>query len=156
MKTFKEFLLLEAFSNPDGTPKVFYHGSPTKGLTSLDPQAKSLYRDSPHKTHRDPDGVYFTSDPQTASNYARLPISHPDRKVHGFGQVYSAHLDLKNPLDITKDIAKHQRKGLTFGDAKHAALQKITPEHDGYIFGGDKMNKDEYCVFRPEGYKLVK
>jgi hypothetical protein len=92
----------------------------------------------------DVEGVYFSGDPMQASQYARMAAR---REGAGKQRVIAADLAMNNPLDITKLIKNGQRRGLSFGDAKRAAMEKLTPEHDGVIFHGNSANPPEYIAF---------
>jgi hypothetical protein len=92
----------------------------------------------------DVEGVYFSGDPMQASQYARMAAR---REGAGKQRVIAADLAMENPLDITKLIKNGQRRGLSFGDAKRAAMEKLTPEHDGVIFHGNSVNPPEYIAF---------
>jgi hypothetical protein len=126
----------------DGEPLTLFHGSTAKSMTTrtLDLNATRV------RAQTTPNGVAFTSDERAAHGYARTPgkMSEGGNK---FGSVVKANLVLKNPLDITKDVKVGQKKGMTFGDAKREALKKLTSEHDGMIFRGDRVNNDEYVAF---------
>jgi hypothetical protein len=126
----------------DGTPLTLYHGSTAKGMTTatLDLNASRV------RQATTPTGVAFTSDERAAHGYARSP-GKSSEGGNKFGSVVKANLVMKNPLDITKDVKAGQKRGLTFGDAKREALKKLTPEHDGMIFRGDRVNSDEYVAF---------
>ena len=134
----------DTIKDKSGKPLTVYHGSVSRDVDaeSLDP-TKDPVRPRPGQLT----GVYFTSDPHAASGYTRVPgagIKTPP------GRVISAHLKMKNPLNITKSIKEGRKKGLSFGDAKRNALKAVTPGHDGVIFEGDSYNADEYLVFRKE------
>lgn len=118
----------------DGQPLTLYHGSTAKGMTpaTLNPDAQRV------RAVTTPRGVAFTSDERTA---------HGTPGGGKFGSVVKANLVMHNPLDITKDVKAGQKKGMTFGDAKRAALGKLTSAHDGMIFRGDHYNHDEYVAF---------
>jgi hypothetical protein len=136
------------------TSTMWYHGSPTKGLTSMDPNAAKN-----HNTVGDMEGMYFTTEPHVASGYARTRVPFgqkrtPEQKVRG--SVYSVFLRMTNPLDTTNAI-KRRKKGVSFSDAKRAALQKVDrSKHDGVIFRGDSMNSPEAIVFDPRNVRSVK
>lgn len=122
----------------NGNPLMVYHGSPTGGITTFDPTAPAV------RPRTGPPGIYFTNSAGAASSY----------KGRG-GSVMSAYLKIKNPLDITADIANGQKHGLSFGDAKREALKGLSSGYDGVIFWGDESNPGEFVVFSPDQVRLV-
>lgn len=130
-----------------GMPLVVYHGSVNKGVTVFDANV------DPVRPRSGPNGTYFTSDHGAASNYVRRPgVSIRGER----GGVTAAYLRLENPLDITVDIKRFQRRGMTFAQAKAKALEALDRNtHDGVIFRGNAANSDEYVAFSPEQIKSV-
>ena len=136
------------------TSQVWYHGSPQRDLTSMDPSAEKNAN-----TVGDVEGMYFTPEQYVASGYTRPRASwgqagkgqpKPPR-----GQIYSVYLRMQNPLDIT-DAIKGRKKGVPFSDAKRAATQAIDRSmYDSVIFRGDDMNNPEAIVFDPENVRSV-
>lgn len=97
-------------------------------------------------------GFSFTSDQRYAYTYA----SSAARITGGKPRVLTANLTMRNPLDITAAIKNGQRRKMTFGDAKRAALSKFDPQiHDGIIFRGNGQNPDEYVVFDPDQINIL-
>jgi hypothetical protein len=139
---FREWFKDSKVVDKSGKPLVVYHGSPVSDIRIFD---------TTKVTERTPlgdvAGAFFSADPMTASSYAR------DKVTKQRGKTYAAYLSLQNPLDITDAIKKNQKKGMSFGDAKRAALKALTPENDGVIFRGDSFNPAEYVAFRPEQIK---
>jgi DNA topoisomerase-1 len=129
----------------EGQPLTVYHGSVYRDI-ELDPNAP------PVRARTGPNGVYFTSDRGSASNYTRKPGESIKTRP---GSVVAAHLSLQNPLDITKSIARYQKKGLSFGEAKKEALKDLKPEHDGVVFKGNSVNPDEYIAFHAHQIRRV-
>jgi hypothetical protein len=127
----------------DGQPVVFHHGSTSRDINvaDLDPGREGV------RPRSGAAGLSFTTDPRAASGYTRPPKAGIKTPA---GRVLAAHLSMRNPLDITDAIKRGQKKGLSFGDAKREALKALTPEHDGVIFRGDRVNHDEYQVFSRE------
>lgn len=125
-----------------GDPLVAYHGS-----TSV--RFDEFKHVTPVRQRTGPDGFYFTSDLAAASNYR----THP--KTRSRGDVFAVYLSIQNPLDITSDIRKLQKKKMTFGEAKREALEKLTPDHDGVIFRGNAYNADEIIAFDPSQIKSI-
>ncbi len=125
-----------------GDPLVVFHGSVNSGFTTFK-------KSEPVRWRSGPDGFYFTSDANAAYNYVRDP------KTKKRGQVFAVYLSIQNPLDITDDIKKFQKKGMSFGDAKREALKKLNDDHDGVLFRGNSMNPDEIIAFYPEQIKSV-
>jgi hypothetical protein len=134
--------------HPDGKPITVHHGSTARDIvvTDLDPARPNVRPVSGVR------GVSFTTDAHAASGYTRPPRS--SIKVPP-GRVLSANLVMHHPLDITDTVAKLRKRGMSFGDAKREALKALTPEHDGVIFRGDKMNPDEYQVFSRDQIRPV-
>lgn len=126
---------------------VGYHGTARAIVGDLQPSVPV----TPVGT--DMKGIYFSGDQMSAANYASR-----DQRREGGGrqQVISAQLTMSNPLDITNLIKNGQRRGLSFGDAKRAALTKVTPAHDGVIFKGNGQNPPEYIIFHGSQAKRIK
>ena len=121
-----------------GRPQVLYHGSVNKNINEFDPNI------TPVRPRSGPNGTYFTSKKEAAYGYSRHPVSSGIKER---GSVTPAYLSLKSPLDITKEIKKHEKSGLSFGDAKKKALEKYNPSvHDSIIFRGNGVNPDEYIA----------
>jgi len=99
---------------------------------------------------KDMRGIYFSGDRQAAAGYANRASRRPGA---GKQSVITASLSMSNPLDITNAIKNGQRRGLSFGDAKRAALKGVTPQHDGVIFRGNSVNPPEYIVFNANQVK---
>ena len=81
------------------TSQVWYHGSPQRDLTSMDPSA-----DKNANTVGDVEGMYFTPEQYVASGYTRPRASwgqagkgqpKPPR-----GQIYSVYLRMQNPASV--------------------------------------------------------
>lgn len=125
--------------NEDGSPKVVYHGSKSGQFDVFDVNS------APVRARTGPNGAYFTDSFGDAYTYAGKG-----------GHVISAYLSLQNPLDITADFKKFRKKKMTFTEAKLKALEKLTPQHDGYILDMDGMSGSEYVAFRPEQIKSAK
>lgn len=115
------------------------------------------FSDNPKRQSYTPEhevtGHFFTSDPMQASSYA----AQAKRKSNGEGRtrVVRATLDLHNPKDITSEIKKHRKAGLSFGEAKkkaHATVDRSV--HDGTVFHGDGMNPSEYVAFSAHSIKM--
>jgi hypothetical protein len=125
---------------PGGAPLTLYHGSTSRDIavTDLDPARKNV------RPRSGAAGVSFTTDPRAASGYTRPPGAGIKTPA---GRVLAAHVSMRHPLDITDAVRRLQKKGLSFGDAKRKALEALTPEHDGVVFRGDRVNPDEYQVF---------
>jgi hypothetical protein len=142
-----EWINLSPLLGKDGLPMKVYHGSVSKGLASLDPNA-------PHvRPTSGPAGVYFTSDGMSANNYTRAPgasIKTPR------GELLMANIGFSNALDITASVKSGVRRGLTFASAKEQALKKFNPSvHDGVIFRGNGWNPDEYVVTKSSQIRLL-
>ena len=138
----------------EGKPLVVYHGSISKGVTVFD-----TTRVTTRNAKGDVAGTYFTNSPESAYNYTRdlgasLSLTGPKAGIKvQRGDVTQAYLKIENPLNTTAAIKKYRKQGLSFGDAKRKAVEALTPEHDGIIFDGDKLNPPEYVVFNPNQIK---
>jgi hypothetical protein len=122
---------------------IGYHGTASK-FDQFEPKAP--FNKLTGKS--DQQGIYFSGDKYQASSYASMAAKRLGGDVPR--SVISAEITLRNPLDITPLIKNGQRRGLSFGDAKRAAMTKLTPEHDGVIFHGNSMNPPEYIAFKNE------
>ena len=144
VKNFWKWFKNSAATDKDGKPLVVYHGSVEKGVTEFDTK-----RVTERTALGDVPGTYFTTNQNEAGNYTRKKgASYKER-----GTVYPAYLKIENPLNTTEDIKKGRKKGLSFGDAKRAAVKKLTPEHDGIVFEGNNSVSPEYVVFDPTQIK---
>jgi hypothetical protein len=131
----------------NGQPLVVYHGSIERGVEVFD-----TARVTDRAPKGDLPGTYFTNDKQYASGYTRKQgASIRDPR----GEIVEAYIRITNPLNTTAAIKKYKKQGMSFGDAKRKALEALTPENDGVIFDGDKINPAEYIVFSPEQIKSV-
>lgn len=131
---------------PKGWAGVGYHGTAS--------QFEEFKPNTPETPiGKDLTGVYFSGDARSAWGYANRASR---REGAGKQSVIAAHLTMSNPLDITNLIKNGQRRGLSFGDAKRAAMAKVTPLHDGVIFQGNSMNPPEYIVFSGSQAKRLK
>lgn len=126
----------------NGEPLIVYHGSVNSGFSTF-------LRLPAVRTRTGPDGFYFTSDPAAAANY------RTHLKTRSRGDIYAVYLSVQNPLDITTDIKKFQKKKMTFGEAKREALKKLDSDHDGVIFRGNAYNPDEIIAFYPTQIKSI-
>lgn len=137
-------------TDKSGRPLVVYHGSVSKiSVEDLDPTAKPIRaRTGPAAA------VFFTPDQRAAAGYA-WPPKQPGVKQKP-GTVLAAHISIQNPLNITKDIKKGQKAGLSFGEAKKKAIEKLTGSNDGIIFEGNSYNVPEYVVFSKKQIRPVK
>lgn len=134
----------------NGEPLVVYHGSLERSLEVFD-----TTRETTRSAHGDQAGAYFTPDAATAAGYTRPGLRDTANKGKR-GRVYAAYLSLQNPLDTTRAIAEGRKRGLSFGDAKRAALTALDREvHDGVVFRGDAANPPEYVAFKPNQIKSV-
>lgn len=132
---------------------VGYHGT-SAAFDEFDLAADPVNRFNHVTGLTDIEGIFFTGDPRTAYSYAAMA----KRKTGGQGRlrVIKAQLDMQNPFDITKAIKRGERKGLSFGDAKRAALDALDRSiYDGVIFQGNGTNPPEYIVFSPRQVTLL-
>ena len=132
-----------------GAPMVVYHGSTEQGIRAFDTSRVT------ERGKGDQAGTYFTGDATAAQGYTRPRIGQP-RVAGQRGSVTAAYLNMRNPLNTTAAIAANRKSGMSFGDAKRAALEELDRTvHDGIVFDGDDMNPSEYVVFDPTQIKSV-
>lgn len=133
-----------------GVPQKFvgYHGT-SKTFDEFKPNTPFIKATGGH----DLTGIYFSGDPQSAANFAGM-----DQRRSGGGrqQVIAAEIAMNNPLDITASIKKFQKQGMSFGDAKRAALKGVGPGHDGVVFKGNSVNPPEYIAFNSHQITRIK
>jgi hypothetical protein len=97
-------------------------------------------------------GHFFTSDGNAANNYATRSAKATGNKR----RIIAAHLHMDNPKNVTGEIKKHQKAGLTFSDAKRKAYHGVDrTKHDGVYHTGNGANHDEYVAFHPHQIKPV-
>jgi hypothetical protein len=134
-------------SLPKETVLTGYHGTATN-FNEFKPNEPTTYAGT-----KDLAGIYFSGDERAAWGYANRAMKNGGTDKR---QVIAANIRMSNPLDITKDIKNGQRRGLSFGDAKRAAMQKVTPQHDGVIFRGNSANPPEYIAFSNSQISRIK
>ena len=135
----REYFKDSKVRDENGNLLAVYHGSVSEDrINVFDTKI------APVRPRTGADGTYFTSDQRTAGSYR-------GRK----GTMYAVYLNIENPLNITEDIKKYRKSGLTFGEAKRKALEKLNDTHDGVIFDGDRYNSDEYTVFNSNQIKNI-
>jgi len=144
-REFKQWFGGSKVVDGQGKPLVVYHGSLSKGVTVFDTS-----RVTTRSAKGDLAGTYFTGNPEAAYGYTQLFGAKAGTPR---GEVTQAYLKIENPLNTTAAIKKYRKQGMSFGDAKRKALEALTPEHDGIIFDGDKLNPSEYVVFNPNQIK---
>lgn len=137
----------------NGEPMVVYHGSVSKDITEF-----SLSESKNFNTKGDLNGVYFTDNIGVASNYAKenpFPNGEYNRNAsRERGKIYPSFLNLRNPINTTKDIEIGRENGMTFGNAKRSALSKIDLQsNDGVMFDGNEYNPAEFVVLNPKQIK---
>jgi len=163
------------------TPLIVYHGSPIKGITQLD-VAKSGTN-----TQAEKGVLYFTNNPKFAEDfsYERIPTNSSFIEKKGAkGEVYTAELDIKKPLDLTNltmedainiantsptkfydankvmELSKMPNGQLLKTELNIPELKKLG--YDGIIakvesgFGENKVEAYEYGVFDNSQIKMIK
>lgn len=110
---------------------VFYHGSPTKGISS--------FGENPTQRGGGSFGTWFTNDKDSADKFSGYleKINEPPKK----GQVYSAKLDVKSPLIIEWDNFEKEYEAL-FREITGVSTTKATKE-DSIKFR-DELKKRGY------------
>lgn len=143
----------------NGNPLMVFHGSLSKDIVKFDINAPKH-----RNTVGDANGIYFTSCQNTAGNYSRnsnFVNGKIDRSIPKIiGKIYKAYLKMENPLDITPEIRKNDRrkgdKKLPFSVAKRAAQALYDPNiHDGIVFWGNAYNQPEFVVFNPDNIWIL-
>ncbi|QJC56629.1 hypothetical protein HC248_01937 [Polaromonas vacuolata] len=123
----------------DGSPKVAYHGSIERGITEFNPEIE------PVRTRTGPNDVYFTDSVENAADYTRAPRAGIKTPC---GSVTAAYIRLQDPLNITADVKRLQKRGMPFSGAKQVALQKLDRKvNDGVVFDGNGANPPEHIAF---------
>lgn len=114
--TFKRWWAAGVLTNPDGSPRRFFHGTPWPGFKRF-----SL---APHKRLTSNEtrslGIFFTSDPEVANDFTETlvragylmrgnrrwedgdPKLYPHMRIRR-GAIYTAFLNLQNPKVYTSD-----------------------------------------------------
>jgi hypothetical protein len=141
VKNFHDWFKDSKAVDDHGRPQVYYHGSISKNIKEFDTGLPNIRKST------GPAGIYLTTDGYAASNYSR----NPETKERG--KTYSLYLRTNNPLDITKDLKKHQKAGKTFSEAKQLSLLKLNDTHDSVKFLGNGLNHDEYIAFNSNQLK---
>ena len=97
-------------------------------------------------------GHFFTTDGNSAYSHA----ARAARLEGGKARVVRANLHFQNPKDVTKEVKKHQKSGLTFGQAKRKAYAGVDrTKHDGILFHGNSANPPEYVAFHHSTIKQL-
>lgn len=124
--------------NPDGTPKVVYHGTNAEfNVFDTKRHGQNYWQSKPSYKG----GFFFTSDRQSAQNYAEL--AGGDRVVEGY-------LNIKNPLEINAPSALRPADYYDI-HADDIMRQADRDGHDGVIIKGKRDNL--YIVFNPNQIK---
>lgn len=116
---FKKWFAGSKGVNPDGTPKVFYHG------TSKD-QIYTKFKTGPR-------GIFFTEDPVSASEYAIQNDSMDLKpgpgwsytKVNTASRVIPVYLSYKNPYTPTEDDIQKLNRGSDYRKAQRELFEKV-------------------------------
>lgn len=129
-------------TNPDGTPKAVFHGTPTKdGFRIFDPKktGKTSVLFSVIDTHRN--GFFFAENEEFAKTFAdqgRQP-----------GRVMPVFLSIQNPLDVTESL------NVTVNALNEIGLraQEIDPSITNPGFFADRAGRDDFweLLDTPEG-----
>lgn len=132
--------------NPDGSPKVVYHGTPTPGFRAFDPTKKGvtsvLFSEIETQRH----GFFFAEDEALASTFAA------QSRGAGKGAVIPAYLRVENPFDLRTAT----------GDEITALYKKhIEPGYEGDVTAGTASeweildDIDIIAALKAEGYDGV-
>lgn len=105
--------------NPDGTPKVFYHG------TSKD-QIYTKFKTGPR-------GIFFTEDPASASEYAIENDSMGSKpgpgwtyeKVNTASRVIPVYLSYKNPYTLTEDDIQKLNRSADYRKGQRELFERV-------------------------------
>lgn len=153
MKSFKLFIAesTKPKKNEYSKGMIAYHGT-ARQFDSFD--SKAARHDST-KAANEIEGHFFTNDHRHASSYASMAKKHAG--VEGKARVITTRLNMDNPKDVTNEIAKHQKTGMSFGDAKRKAYAGVDrTKHDGVYHRGNSFNHAEYVPFHPSKIDIVK
>ena len=105
--------------NPDGTPKVFYHGT-----------SKDIIFDKFKAGQR---GIWFTDDPASASQYAVENDSMGFKRTKGWdfeavntaSRVIPVYLSYKNPYTLTEDDIKTLNRSENYSKAQRDLFNRV-------------------------------
>lgn len=138
----------------EGEPLVVYHGT-AEDFAEFDPSraGRNYFGSGAGR------GIFFTSNPGTASVYAEQPSraylnpAEPERADFGRGtaSIMPVYLSLQNPL-----VIKTKKSPDKFFDGKWEDIfsRADTGGHDGVIIrGGAEFKRDLYVAMRPEQIK---
>jgi hypothetical protein len=154
MKTFREFL------KESREPKKNEYVKGMEALHGTGRQFDSFGKKPPQRHEyttnaKEIEGHFFTTDLADASSYASRArkLAGPDGKAI----VMRVRLNMNNPKDVTNEIKKHMKTGLSFGDAKRKAYSGVDREkHDGVYHRGTQYNKPEYVAFHGSKVEVLK
>jgi hypothetical protein len=136
---FKRFFSGSVVRNPDGSPMVVYHGTQAD-ITAFSTDAERVNRGE------NPDGFYFTSDPEEASYYAEKPYANvPNRefiRVAENANVMPLYLALTNPFNHGGTNSKFPETPVTQNMLKQfeKELRKENPDLDSSWYQ-EKLNR---------------
>jgi hypothetical protein len=136
---FKRFFSGSVVRNPDGSPMVVYHGTQAD-ITAFSTDAERVNRGE------NPDGFYFTSDPEEASYYAEKPYANvPNRefiRVAENANVMPVYLALTNPFNHGGTNSKFPETPVTQNMLKQfeKELRKENPDLDSSWYQ-EKLNR---------------
>lgn len=154
MKRFSQFIKEQKVSvkkNAYSKGMIAYHGT-ARQFDSFDSNAA---RHDSTKAANEIEGHFFTNDPRHASSYASMARKHAGSE--GKARVITVRLNMDNPKDVTNEIKKHQKSGMSFGDAKRKAYSGVDRTiHDGVYHRGNSFNHAEYVAFHPSKIEQVK
>jgi hypothetical protein len=136
---FKRFFSGSVVRNPDGSPMVVYHGTQAD-IAAFSTDAERVNRGE------NPDGFYFTSDPEEASYYAEKPYANvPNRefiRVAENANVMPVYLALTNPFNHGGTNSKFPETPVTQNMLKQfeKELRKENPDLDSSWYQ-EKLNR---------------
>jgi hypothetical protein len=138
-ENFKRFFSGSVVRNPDGSPMVVYHGTQAD-IAAFSTDAERVNRGE------NPDGFYFTSDPEEASYYAEKPYANvPNRefiRVAENANVMPVYLALTNPFNHGGTNSKFPETPVTQNMLKQfeKELRKENPDLDSSWYQ-EKLNR---------------
>jgi hypothetical protein len=147
MKTYSQFT---EEVNREGYHKdlTVYHGTSHK-FDKFSDSEKPSHSTTPS---REVKGHFFTTSGMSASAYAARSARETGKKP----RIIAAKLHMDNPYDATKEIKKHQKKGLSFSDAKNKVYSSVDKsKHDGVYHNGSNANPSEYVAFHAHQIKQI-
>lgn len=146
MKSFKQFIS-EGKEHKYVKGMIGYHGT-SHEFDDFDVDAARHPGTPSHEIK----GIFHSTE-RSAWNWAWRSSKATGKRARVIGN----ELNMDNPKDVTSEIKKHQKSGMTFGDAKKTAYANVDRTiHDGVYHTGDGVNPPEYVAFSKDKVRKVK